>query len=139
MYKIGSHHADVLKAQPAEIPQVTQRRDRNRDLYEDQLKARLHEITMFVENLDGSAVSLLLAAKPLAQEILQEIVIKEAALRWIVRVAAVSAASVRDRLWKDIDEALDDLEVMVQLVERVDVAWPANQTLEFRDDLAHIT
>jgi hypothetical protein len=71
--------------------------------------------------------------------VLQEVVIKETALRWIARVAAVSTGKVRDRLRKDIEKALDDLELSVNLLERVDFAWPANQTLEFSDELAHIT
>jgi hypothetical protein len=108
-------------------------------LYEDLIKARLQTITGFVESLTTSTVNLLLAEKPFAREALQELVVKEAALRWIVRVATLSSGDVRARLWADIDEALDDLELIIDLVGRADVEWPVNVALEFNDDLAHIT
>ena len=108
-------------------------------LYEDLIKARLQTITSFVEGLTTSTVNLLLAEKPSAREALQELVVKEAALRWIVRVATLSSGDVRARLWADIDEALDDLELIVDLVGRADVEWPVNVALEFSDDLAYIT
>lgn len=130
-----SHGAPVAKTQPM----ATRRGRLNHDPCEERLKARLQDITDFVENLSDSTVTLLLAEKPLAREVLQEVVIKEAALGWIARIAAVSTGEVGDRLWKDIEQALDDLELSVNLLERVDVSWPANQTLEFSDELAHIT
>ena len=134
-----SHGAPVAQTQPMEITRVTRHEHLDQDPYEEQLKARMQDITDFVGNLSDSTVTLLLAEKPLAREVLQEVVIKEAALGWIARVAAVSTGEVRDRLWKDVEKALDDLELTVNLLERVDVAWPANQTLEFSDELAHIT
>jgi hypothetical protein len=108
-------------------------------LYEDLIKARLQTITSFVEGLTTSTVNLLLAEKPFAREALQELVVKEAALRWIVRVATLSSGDVRARLWADIDEALDDLELIIDLVGRADVEWPVNVALEFNDDHAYIT
>src|SRR5579864_5154757 len=108
-------------------------------VYENQIKARLQAITSFVEGLTTSTVNLLLAEKPSAREALQELVVKEAALRWIVRVATLSSGDVRARLWADIDEALDDLELIIDLVGRADVEWPVNVALEFSDDLAYIT
>jgi hypothetical protein len=89
--------------------------------------------------LTTSTANLLLAEKPFAREALQELVVKEAALRWIVRVATLSSGDVRARLWADIDEALDDLELIIDLVGRADVEWPVNVALEFKDDLAYIT
>jgi hypothetical protein len=108
-------------------------------LYENLIKARLQTITGFVEGLTTSTVNLLLAEKPSAREALQELVVKEAALRWIVRVATLSSGDVRARLWADIDEALDNLELIIDLVGRADVEWPVNVALEFSDDLAYIT
>jgi hypothetical protein len=108
-------------------------------LYEDLIKARLHTITGFVKGLTTSTVNLLLAEKPCAREALQELVVKEAALRWIVRVATLSSGDVRARLWADIDEALGDLESIIELVGRANVEWPANVALEFKDELAYIT
>jgi len=108
-------------------------------IYEDQIKARLQTITSFVEALDTSTVDLLLAEKPFARELLKELVVKEAALRWFVRVATLSNESVRARLWADIDKALDALDLIVDLVGRANIEWPVNEVLQFSDELAYIT
>jgi DNA mismatch repair ATPase MutS len=108
-------------------------------VYEDQIKARLQTITTFVEGLNTSTVDLLLAEKPFARELLQELVVKEAALRWIVRVATLSNENVRARLWADIDKALDHLDLIVDLVGRANIEWPVNDVLQFSDELAYIT
>jgi hypothetical protein len=108
-------------------------------LFEGLIKARLQTITCFVQGLTTSTVNLLLAEKPFAREALQGLVVKEAALRWIVRVATLSSGDVRTRLWADIDRALDDLELIIEMVGRADIDWPVNDVLEFGDDLAYIT
>ena len=84
-------------------------------------------------------MNLLLAEKPFAREALQELVVKEAGLRWIVRVATLSTGEKRARLWADVDQALDDLELIIDLVGRADVEWPVNEVLQFSDELAYIT
>ena len=106
---------------------------------ENQIRARLQAITSFVEGLNTSTVNLLLAEKPFAREALQELVVKEAALRWFVRVAIMSNEKVRARLWADIEKALDDLEFIIDLVGRANVEWPVNEALQFSDGLAYIT
>jgi hypothetical protein len=108
-------------------------------IYEDQIKARLQTITSFVEGLNTSTVDLLLAEKPFARELLHELIVKEAALRWIVRVAILSNENVRARLWADIDKALDNLDLIVDLVGRANIEWPVNDVLQFSDELANIT
>jgi hypothetical protein len=108
-------------------------------VYEDQIKARLQTITSFVEGLNTSTVDLLLAEKPFSRELLQELVVKEAALRWIVRVAILSNENVRARLWADIDKALDNLDLIIDLVGRSNIEWPVNDVLQFSDELAYIT
>jgi hypothetical protein len=108
-------------------------------VYEDQIKARLQTITSFVEGLNTSTVDLLLAEKPFSRELLQELVVKEAALRWIVRVAILSNENVRARLWADIDKALDNLDLIIDLVGRANIEWPVNDVLQFSDQLAYIT
>lgn len=108
-------------------------------VYEDHIKARLQTITSFVENLNTSTVDLLLAEKPFARELLQELVVKEAALRWIVRVATLSNENVRARLWADIDKALDNLDLLIGVVGRANIEWPVNDVLQFSDELAYIT
>ena len=108
-------------------------------VYEDQIKARLQTITSFVEGLNTSTVDLLRAEKPFSRELLQELVVKEAALRWIVRVAILSNENVRARLWADIDKALDNLDLIIDLVGRANIEWPVNDVLQFSDQLAYIT
>ena len=108
-------------------------------VYEDQIKARLQTITTFVEGLNISTVDLLLAEKPFARELLKELIVKEAALRWIVRVATLSNENVRARLWSDINKAPDHLDLIVDLVGRANIEWPVNDVLQFSDDLAYIT
>jgi hypothetical protein len=108
-------------------------------VYEDQIKARLQTITSFVEGLNTSTVDLLLAEKPFSRELLQELVVKEAALRWIVRVAILSNENVRARLWADIDKALDNLDLIIDLVGRANIEWPVNDVLQFSDQVAYIT
>ena len=108
-------------------------------LFEGLIKARLQTITRFVQGLTTSTVDLLLAERPFTREASQELVVKEAALRWIVRVATLSSGDVRTRLWADIDNALDDLELIIDLVGRADIEWPVNDVLEFSDDLSYIT
>ena len=81
----------------------------------------------------------MLAEKPFACELLQELVVKEAALRWMVRVAALSNENVRARLWADIDKALDNLDLIIDLVGRANIEWPVNDVLQFSDELAYIT
>jgi hypothetical protein len=108
-------------------------------VYEDQIKARLQKITRFVEGLNTSTINLLLAEKPFAREALQELVVKQAALSWIVRIAALSNEDVRVRLWADIERALYDLEFIIDLIGRADVEWPVNDVLQFSDNLSHIS
>ncbi len=107
--------------------------------YENQIKTRLQITTKFVEGLNTSTVNLLLAEKPFARQALQELVVKEAGLRWIARVATLSHGDVRARLWADIERVLDDLEFIIDLVGRANVEWPVNEVLQFSDELAYIT
>jgi len=93
--------------------------------------ARLQRLRHFVEGLTTITLNLLLAEKPLARELLQELVVKEAALEWIARIATVSTSAVREQMLDDIDNALDET--------RSDVNSPVNAAMEFRDELAYIT
>jgi len=50
---------------------------------------------------------------------LEELIVKEAALRWIVDVATHSYGPVSEKLWADIDGALTDLERIGESVMRL--------------------
>ena len=105
--------------------------------FENQIKARLQELTDFVENFTSSTVNLLLVEKVSAREILEELVVKEAALRWIARVATQSSEPVRERLWADIDNALIELERIAKLLSRAQVAWPEQPYVPLYDEVVH--
>jgi hypothetical protein len=106
--------------------------------FENQTKARLQELTDFVENFTSTTVNLLLVEKVSAREILEELVVKEAALRWIARVATFSNEPVRGRLWADIDKALTELERIAKLLRRAQVAWPEKQYVPLYDEVIHV-
>jgi hypothetical protein len=109
-----------------------------RSEFETQIKARLQELTDFVENFTSSTVNLLLVEKVSAREILEELVVKEAALRWIARVATQSSEPVRERLWVDIDNALTELERIAKLLSRAQVAWPEQPYVPLYDEVVHV-
>ena len=106
--------------------------------FENQIKARLQELTDFVETFTSSTVNLLLVEKVSAREILEELVVKEAALRWIARVATFSNEPVRGRLWADIDKALTELERIAKLLRHAQVAWPEKQYVPLYDEVIHV-
>ncbi|MGH9746069.1 MAG: hypothetical protein ACRD59_08175 [Candidatus Acidiferrales bacterium] len=108
-------------------------------IFENDVKARLQELTEFVEGFTGSTVNLLLVEKASAREILEELVVKEAALRWIVRVATLSSEPVRERLWADIDRAVTDLEKTARLLKRARVTWPERDSIPVRDEVVRLT
>jgi hypothetical protein len=109
-----------------------------RSEFENEIKARLQALTDFVETFTSSTVNLLLVEKVSAREILEELVVKEAALSWIARVATLSNEPVRERLWADIDNALTDLERIAKLLRRAQVAWPEQQYVPLYDEVVHV-
>lgn len=101
-----------MKKEPAsrsakilEFPQVEER-----SLTEDLIKARMWRLTRLVEEFANSTINVLEMENSMLRELLEELVVKEAALRWIVRTASHSDGQVRERLWADIDSALTELE-----------------------------
>lgn len=101
-----------MKKEPAsrtakilEFPQAEER-----SLAEDLIKARMWRLTRLVEEFANSTINVLEVENSMLRELLEELVVKEAALRWIVRTASHSDGEVRERLWTDIDSALTELE-----------------------------
>jgi hypothetical protein len=78
--------------------------------HERVIEARLRELTALVADLTDSGYGILLSQEPSTQEAFDEVRVKEAALRWIVRVAKHSTGTVRKKLWSDIDDAVSGLE-----------------------------
>src|SRR5271154_2101589 len=77
---------------------------------EDEIKARLGRLTNLIEDFANSTINVLDMENNLLRELLEELVVKEAALRWIVRTASHSEGPVREKLWADIDKVLSELE-----------------------------
>jgi hypothetical protein len=88
-----------------EFPQVEER-----SLAEDLIKARVWRLTNLVEDFANSTINVLDVENTLLRELLEELVVKEAALRWIVRTASHTEGPVREKLWADIDKVLTELE-----------------------------
>jgi hypothetical protein len=86
---------------------------------EDEIEARLerfaHSVEQFVETLPAA----LLSEHAVSREILEELIVKQSALHWIVRVAKSSRGEVRKRLWSDINDSLAGLERTFALLPRL--------------------
>lgn len=74
------------------------------------VEARLRQLGRVIEELRNTAYLTLLNEKGDAREAMEELLVKQATLRWIVRVAKRSEGSARLRLWGHIEKALSDLE-----------------------------
>jgi hypothetical protein len=93
------------------------------------------ELTNLVEGFANSPFNLLLVEKISAHEALEELIVKEAALGWIVRVASRSNGPIREKLWADIDRALTDLEKIAESQMHAGVGWPLPDSVDLRDEV----
>ena len=102
-----------------EFPKMTER-----DQYEQEIEARLQELTALVADLTDSGYGLSVRGLILRPRL------KEAALRWITRVARHSDGAVREKLWSDLEEAVCGLEKTAELLLDSRLLWshsgPAN-------------
>jgi hypothetical protein len=87
--------------------------------YEEKIEARLERLSQAVEQFVSSLPAALLAEHHPTRELLEELLVKQSALQWIVRVAKHSQRGVRRRLWSDIDESLAGLEKLLELLPRL--------------------
>jgi hypothetical protein len=78
--------------------------------WEEEVEARLGQLTSLVKDLCAAGYAVLLVEGTEAREAFDELRVKEAALRWIVRVAKRSSGSVREKLWADVEGAVSELE-----------------------------
>jgi hypothetical protein len=103
------------------------------ELFEDSIKDRLQKLTNLVESFWGSTSNLLRTENPSVHEAVDQLIVSEAALRWIVRVAAHSSGPVRERLWADVDRALTDLEEIAELATDSGIVWSHSGSVDSRD------
>jgi hypothetical protein len=92
--------------------------------FEQAIEKRLRELSALVADLADSGYGFLLAEDAATQGAFDELRVKEAALRWIVRVARHSGGEVREKLWSDIEDAVTSLEKTAELLLHSDLIWP---------------
>ncbi len=88
---------------------------------EEDIESRLRNLGHLVEGLCDAAYLTLLTERTHVREALEELLVKEAAMRWIVRVAKHSNGPIREALWSDIEKSLTDLEKTAESVMHTDV------------------
>ncbi len=77
---------------------------------QENIEIRLRNLGNAINDLLDAPYPGLLRERRFIREALEELTVKEATLRWIVRVARSTPGAVQHRLWSDIDLALTDLE-----------------------------
>jgi hypothetical protein len=95
-----------------------------------EIETRLRDLTALVADLTDSGYGVLLLQAPSTREAFEELRVKEAALRWIIRVAKHSDGVVREKLWSEVENAVGSLEKTAELLLDSGVVWsqlgPAN-------------
>ncbi len=114
-----------LKSRVIEFPKMTER-----DQHEEEIETRLRDLTALVADLTDSGYGLLLSQAHSTREAFEELRVKEAALRWIIRVARHSDGAVREKLWSEVEDAVAGLEKTAELLLDSGLVWshpgPAN-------------
>jgi hypothetical protein len=93
------------------------------DAREQEIETRLQDLTALVADLTDSGYGVLLAEEPSTGEAFDELRVKEAALRWIIRVARHSTGAVRARLWSDVEDAVSGLEKTSEFLLHSGLMW----------------
>ncbi len=83
---------------------------------EREIESRLQVLGTVIENLTNAPYPGLLRDRGSIREALEELIVKETTLRWIVRVAKSTEGAVREKLWSDIEKAVTDLEKIADSV-----------------------
>jgi hypothetical protein len=110
----------ITRGAVLEFPHVEKR-----TRFEDSIKARLQELRTLVGDFGNPAINRLLTENISVRAAVEELIVKEAALRWIVDVATHSRGPIREKLWVDIDAALTDLERVGESVMRARIIGPS--------------
>ena len=96
---------------------ATDRLEQQRQL-ESCVESRLTDVGEIVARVVGAPYPSLLQDKDAIRHSLEKLVVKETALRWIVRVAKHSEGTVRDALWLRIQDTLPGLEETAEALMR---------------------
>jgi len=92
--------------------------------HEQEIETRLQDLAALVADLTDSGYGALLSEVTSTREAFDELRVKEAALRWIMRVAKHSTGEVREKLWCDVEEAVSGLEKTAELLLQSGLVWP---------------
>ena len=84
--------------------------------FEVDIEARLRGLGNVIHLLVDAPYPGLLRERGHIREALEELIVKEATLRWIIRVARTTQGKVQQRLWSDIDKALTSLEKVAESI-----------------------
>lgn len=104
--------ARVIEFRPPdqENDQETNQENGQQDQLESNIEARLFELKNFAEGFSETAFIFSLSEDSSVREAIEELLVKETALRWIIGVAKRSTGRARIDLWADIDRVLTGLE-----------------------------
>lgn len=83
---------------------------------ENNIEARLRGLGNAINDMVDAPYPGLLRERGHIREALEELIVKEATLRWIIRVARTTEGEVQQRLWSDIDKALTSLEKVAESI-----------------------
>jgi hypothetical protein len=85
-------------------------RSEQQQQFENHVQSRLNDLSVAVIGLVDAPYPSLLRERDALRPKLDELVVQEAALSWIVRVTKGTEGAVREGLWLDIEKALGGLE-----------------------------
>jgi hypothetical protein len=83
---------------------------------EREIEFRLRILGTLIRNLRDAPYPGLLRDRGSIGEALEELIVKEATLYWIVRITKSTHGAVREKLWSDIERAVTDLEQIADSV-----------------------
>jgi len=107
-----------MTAQVIEFPHAEEMTESER-----KIECRQKKLTNLIEGFGNATFGVFLTEKAAVREAIEELMVKESALQWIVRVAKRSTGKVREGLWADIDRALTELEETAGSVIRAAEYW----------------
>jgi len=114
MKKAMKTSATILRSSKSRVIEFPKRTES--DQHEQEIETRLRELTALVADLTDSGYGFLLSQVNTTREAFEELRVKEAALRWIIRVARHSDGAVREKLWSEVEDAVAGLERTAELL-----------------------
>jgi hypothetical protein len=83
---------------------------------EREIEFRLQMLGTLIQGLTNAPYPGLLRDRESIREALEELMVKETTLRWIVRITKSTEGAVREKLWSDIERAVTALEKIADSV-----------------------